>query len=510
MEDFYNQNNIDYAQEMPKFFNNNNYNNSYNNIIEQSSNYSQDFTSFSNEKNIYLDNNINFIDTPFVNIIPDITFNISFTTSEKFTFSDNPNNLFQTTFDKFFQEKNLEHLKNNVKFVVHNGKIVDFNKTLSENDIKDNSNILIMFYPPEENQLNNINTPPNINYNININTPPNINNNININTPSNINNNININTPPNINNNNQILSKGFSFYGSISKTGKNKNGEYKINQDLPIVLLSIGNINGFNIFGVLDGHGSQGHLVSQFCKDYFTKKFEEFALECKSENIYTPEEIYNKLSLTNFQYIIDLFKNADIEMKNQNIFDYNYSGTTCNLVIQLNKNLICANVGDSRAILVYDDDTNTNQGIYLLSEDHIPESPQEYQRIINSYGMVDKYTDQYGNKLGSFRVYKYGESPTYRGLGISRSLGDMAIKSYGVTSEPQIKEYKINHNTKFLVICSDGVWKHLSNEDVRNLGNVYYEYMDINSFCSNLMVDACNKWAQNTRRDDITIVSVFF
>ena len=464
MEDFNNQNNINYAQEMPNFYNNDN---NYDNIIDNSLNNFQDFTSFPN-------NNINFIDTPFLNIVPDITFTISFSTGEKYTFSDNPNNLFQTTFDKFFKEKNLEYMKNYIKFVVHDGKTVKFNKTLSENNIKDNSIILIMFYDISNN--NNITTPPNIKKN----------------------------------NNNQILGSGFTFYGYISKAGKNKNGEHKINQDLYIILVSIGEIKGFNIFGVLDGHGSQGHLVSQFCKDYFIKKFEEFASQCKSENIYTPEGIYNKLSLSNFQYIIDIFKRADIEMSNQNLFDFNYNGTTCNLVIQLNKYLICANVGDSRAILIYDDDTNTNQGIYVFSEDHMPESPQEYQRIINSGGMVDKYTDQYGNKVGPFRVYKLGDNTTYIGLGVSRALGDMATKNYGVTSEPQIKEYKINHNTKFMTICSDGVWKYLSNEDVRNLGNVYYKNKDIKSFCKNLMVDACKKWTQNTRRDDITIVSVFF
>ena len=474
MEDFNNQNNINYAQEMPNFYNNDN---NYDNIIYNSLNNFQDFTSSP-------DNNINFIDTPFLNIVPDITFTISFSTGEKYTFSDNPNNLFQTSLYKFFQEKNLEYMKNYIKFVVYDGKIVHFNKTLSENNIKDNSVILIMFY--------------------------NISNNINITTP-NISNNINITTPPNINNNNnQILGNGFTFYGYISKAGKNKNGEHKINQDLYIILVSIGKIKGFNIFGVLDGHGSQGHLVSQFCKDYFIKKFKEFASQCKSENIYTPEGIYNKLSLSNFQYIIDIFKRADIEMSNQNLFDFNYNGTTCNLVIQLNKYLICANVGDSRAILIYDDDTNTNQGIYVFSEDHMPESPQEYQRIINSGGMVDKYTDQYGNKVGPFRVYKLGDNTTYIGLGVSRALGDMATKNYGVTSEPQIKQYKINHNTKFMTICSDGVWKYLSNEDVRNLGNVYYKNKDIKSFCNNLMVDACKKWTQNTRRDDITIVSVFF
>ena len=124
--------------------------------------------------------------------------------------------------------------------------------------------------------------------------------------------------------------------------------------------------------------------------------------------------------------------------------------------------------------------------------------------------MMDKYTDQNGNKIGPFRVYKNTDLSTYIGLAVSRALGDMKAKEYGVSSQPQIKEYRINHRTKFLVVGSDGIWKYLSNEDVRNLGNVYYQYKDIESFCKNLMVDACAKWENSIRRDDITVVCVFF
>ena len=414
------------------------------------------------------------ITEPFVE--PTITFTITFQMGGTFTFSDNPNNKFKTTFDKFFKEKNLEHYKNYIYAVLYNGLKVDFEKTLSENNIKNGSNILITF-----------NNTPGQNININ----------------NNINNNMN-------NNNNQ--GQGFAFHASITKAGKDKFGKPKINQDLPLIVVSVGDIKGFNIFGILDGHGTHGHFIAQFCKNFLINKILQFTQECKSQNIYSPEGIYNKLSLSNFQYIKDWFKDTDDELSLQNNFDYNYSGTTCNLVIQLNDKLICANVGDSRAILIFDDKTNNNynQGIYLLSEDHVPESPQEYQRIINSGGMVDKFTDQNGNKIGPFRVYKNTDMPTYIGLAVSRALGDMKTKEYGVSSQPQIKEYRINHRTKFLVVGSDGIWKYLSNEDVRNLGNVYYQYKNIELFCTNLMVEACSKWKNSIRRDDITVVCVFF
>ena len=414
------------------------------------------------------------ITEPFVE--PTITFTITFQMGGTFTFSDNPNNKFKTTFDKFFKEKNLEHYKNYIYAVLYNGLKVDFEKTLSENNIKNGSNIIITF-----------NNTPGQNININ----------------NNINNNMN-------NNNNQ--GQGFAFHASITKAGKDKFGKPKINQDLPLIVVSVGDIKGFNIFGILDGHGTHGHFIAQFCKNFLINKILQFTQECKSQNIYSPEGIYNKLSLSNFQYIKDWFKDTDDELSLQNNFDYNYSGTTCNLVIQLNNKLICANVGDSRAILIFDDKTNNNynQGIYLLSEDHVPESPQEYQRIINSGGMVDKFTDQNGNKIGPFRVYKNTDMPTYIGLAVSRALGDMKAKECGVSSQPQIKEYRINHRTKFLVVGSDGIWKYLSNEDVRNLGNVYYQYKNIELFCTNLMVEACSKWKNSIRRDDITVVCVFF
>ena len=415
------------------------------------------------------------ITEPFVE--PTITFTITFQMGDTFTFSDNPNNKFKTTFDKFFKEKNLEHYKNYIYAVLYDGLKVDFEKTLSENNIKNGSNILITF-----------NNTPGQNININ----------------NNINN--------NMNNNNNNQGQGFAFHASITKAGKDKFGKPKINQDLPLIVVSVGDIKGFNIFGILDGHGTHGHFIAQFCKNFLINKILQFTQECKSQNIYSPKGIYNKLSLSNFQYIKDWFKDTDDELSLQNNFDYNYSGTTCNLVIQLNNKLICANVGDSRAILIFDDKTNNNynQGIYLLSEDHVPESPQEYQRIINSGGMVDKFTDQYGNKIGPFRVYKNTDMPTYIGLAVSRALGDMKAKECGVSSQPQIKEYRINHRTKFLVVGSDGIWKYLSNEDVRNLGNVYYQYKNIELFCKNLMVEACSKWKNSIRRDDITVVCVFF
>jgi len=44
-------------------------------------------------------------------------------------------------------------------------------------------------------------------------------------------------------------------YGSKSKTGLNKSGNKKINQDSFLIKTSILNIKDYSMFGVFDGHG---------------------------------------------------------------------------------------------------------------------------------------------------------------------------------------------------------------------------------------------------------------
>ena len=178
-------------------------------------------------------------------------------------------------------------------------------------------------------------------------------------------------------------------------------------------------------------------------------------------------------------------------------------------MFQFDKHLVCANTGDSRSILVYDNGDLKNQGIFPLSVDHKPNLPNEFQRIQESGGMVDQIIDMFGNKIGPPRVFKVGTR--FPGLAMSRSLGDLFSKECGVIPTPQIIEYEINANSKYMVICSDGVWEFIQNEQVRDLGNVFYAQNNVKGFCLELVNYAFNMWEQlEDIRDDITVVSVFF
>ena len=90
-------------------------------------------------------------------------------------------------------------------------------------------------------------------------------------------------------------------------------------------------------------------------------------------------------------------------------------------------------------------------------------------------------------------------------------MGYFIAKDCGLISEPQIKILKLNHNSKYFLICSDGIWKMLENEQVRDLGNKYYHKNDIGPFCHDLVQTAVNNWEKlDIIRDDITVLCVFF
>ena len=307
-------------------------------------------------------------------------------------------------------------------------------------------------------------------------------------------------------------SKGFKCCSQLTKAGLDGNGQEKTDQDTPMLYLSVADIEGFNIFGVLDGHGNYGHFVSQFCRDYFMNKMKEYAESIMyiTQSI-SAEDVYLNLKQNNYSYIVELFMNIDGELSAQSdIFDCNMSGTTCNLIFQFNNHLVCFNVGDSRSILIEESSDNTNQIIRALSIDHKPDIPEELMRIKENGGMVDQIQDLYGNKLGPNRVFK--EGCVYPGLAMSRSLGDFQAKECGVIPTPEIIEYEINLNTKYFVVCSDGVWEFLTNENVRDIGNkYYYNNNDVVGFCNELVNIAVNVWGEREKaRDDITVVAVFF
>ena len=296
-------------------------------------------------------------------------------------------------------------------------------------------------------------------------------------------------------------------YKSIA--GKDSYGNRKINQDLYLVQINFINIEGFNLYGVLDGHGENGHKVAIFTRDFIIDKLTSFFNKHKVDSLF---EIYPLLKKNNFSIIKDIYQEIDNELLNQN-FNSNFSGTTCIIVFQIGDKLICSNVGDSRAILIYtskiEDIDLLSTKIYELSYDQKPEIPKEKKRIYSMGGIVDQMLDNKGKRNGPFRVWDGNNN--YPGLAMSRSIGDLKGKKCGLISEPEIIEYNLDQRSKYMVICSDGVWEFLNNEDIMKIGIEYYLKNNIDEYLDKIIKVSEFWWEkEDTMRDDITAVIVFF
>lgn len=289
--------------------------------------------------------------------------------------------------------------------------------------------------------------------------------------------------------------------GSYSQAGKSEDGFTKVNQDSFLVLQSEYNLKDFNIFCVMDGHGNNGHLVSRYLMKYINLFFKNNKkMNASNQN---EDSIYQRLKKSDYHILRRLFRHAERDLHKKSKIDANLSGTTCVMVAQIGDRFICANIGDSRAIMI-----KTGNEIVPLSIDQKPDDPEESKRIVQNGGEISQYEEN-GEKSGPYRIWKKGE--VYPGIAMSRSVGDFIATSLGVVPEAKFIEEKIDQDCKFIVVASDGIWEFLDNKRVGEIVMPYYKNDDPDGACKALIKEATEWWnKEDIVVDDITVVVVFF
>jgi len=179
-------------------------------------------------------------------------------------------------------------------------------------------------------------------------------------------------------------------------------------------------------FGVFDGHG--GDKASQFCADWMSSYV-------RNEESYPFDLGYS---------MKNAFTAVDEDFIGTGLPD---GSTAVAATLVGGRRVICANAGDSRAIVVRRDGT-----VVRLSRDHKPGMPDETRRI---------------SELGG-RVIYWGRWRVEGLLAVSRSIGDASLKPY-VCSDPEVCEYDIGKDDWFLILSSDGVWDVMDNEEAAHV-----------------------------------------
>ena len=287
---------------------------------------------------------------------------------------------------------------------------------------------------------------------------------------------------------------------SISKKGFYHPGNEKPNQDNYFIIKNINNEANNYFIGVCDGHGKYGEQVSSFISLNLPQNLKNNILNSKIDINKSPIDIISKT-------ITKTFIETNFSLKNNSNIDISSSGSTCSSIILTQNNLISINLGDSRCILGRYISEYNSWSYIKLTRDHKPTEEDEKERIIKKGGKISKGKDEFGNASGILRIWKEDGNI---GLALTRSFGDEIMSKVGVTCEPEIKQFFLGKEDKFIIIGTDGLWEYISSEKCANIVKEFFLKNDIQGAGNFLFKEASKRWiVEQDVVDDITIIVIF-
>ena len=301
-----------------------------------------------------------------------------------------------------------------------------------------------------------------------------------------------------------FITKKIRKIHHFTHVGFNGEKDKEFNQDIAFLEKNFAGNNSFLYMAVCDGHGVEGHEVSGFIKRTLPKDLSNALMnkEILTSDKNNKKKIYNIIGSTFIKVNEKLISNEAIN----SIF----SGTTCVSLVYTPIKLICANIGDSRAVVGRYDKNNKKWISINLSRDHKPIEEDEARRILKKGGRIKPFLDEEtGTEVGPPRVWvRDDEVP---GLAMTRSFGDRVAAIAGTICVPEIKEYAFHEGDKFVILASDGVWEFISSEECINIIGKFYENNNIVECCNFLYEESRKRWLREEDVvDDITMLLIFF
>ncbi|KAK4492507.1 hypothetical protein RD792_003318 [Penstemon davidsonii] len=193
------------------------------------------------------------------------------------------------------------------------------------------------------------------------------------------------------------------------------------------------------------------------------------------------------------------------------------SGTTATVVLLADNQILVANVGDSKAFLcseAYQSPSEAKATVFRLVRqgrtNGASSSLKEYYRLKSeaSKGWMfliakeltnDHHPDRVDEKSrvesAGGHISKWGGVARVNGqLAVSRAIGDIHFKSYGVISVPEVTDWQhLTANDSYVIAASDGVFEKLSPQDICDMLWEPLSHLtmspELNSSCSYSLAD---------------------
>jgi protein phosphatase PTC1 len=189
------------------------------------------------------------------------------------------------------------------------------------------------------------------------------------------------------------------------------------------------------LFTLYDGHGGSEAVL------YVKEKMPEILTR-----------IINSSNESIEQILINSFHKVDEELKMMGMEHVGCTATVAFITREkdnsgtLRRVLYTANVGDSRSVLI------TQYGAKRMSYDHKATDLQEMKRVNSSGGII------FGGRVCGQLI-------------LSRALGDISLKNYGVISTPFVNKTYLTEKDKYLILASDGIWDVITDDDAYKYSN---------------------------------------
>lgn len=216
------------------------------------------------------------------------------------------------------------------------------------------------------------------------------------------------------------------------------------------------------VVAVFDGHGGNeaSEVASKLLLDYFYMHalFNSYKLMTHYKGILpvTDDEI-TRLKILK-EALLRAIHDIDVKFSQEAFQKKLLSGSTATVALLVDGQILIANVGDSKALLctekIESGNLTTSLSATELTEDHHPDRDDERARIEAAGGYVAVW--------GVPRVNGV--------LAMSRSIGDVYLKRFGVIPVPEVTGWQhLNADSRFLVVSTDGTFESLTAQAVCDL-----------------------------------------